>query len=230
MKRWRTMDGGTTNLITAVCLPFLRDFRSLIELSGGEADEITFVGGFQEYAELLAAGWQLERRSSGPRGSYIPWELDLYLKDATWFQTVVVSCMVQYQLKKRWKARVREDDTWNWWMLRESEVYENGGVPTPQAEEPRAWAAFRQAVMRKMGPGSEEWTLMLRARRGPDPVIDPREDPPEEEPVPEPQLAENFHPYLGDSNVEFSRGSDASNDWDTWLGIRGVVEFIDYKD
>ena len=38
--------------------------------------------------------------------------------------------------------------------------------------------------MRKMGIGSDQWQVMLGARRGPDEVIDPREDPPEEVPVP----------------------------------------------
>jgi hypothetical protein len=42
--------------------------------------------------------------------------------------------------------------------------------------------------------------------------------------------AVDFHPYLGESDVESSRSSDADNDWDTWLGIGGVVEYIDYKD
>jgi hypothetical protein len=173
MMTWRTPDGGVTNLITAVCLPFVRDFHQFVELSGGEADEISLVAGFQEYQDLLAAGWQLGRRWSEPKA-----------KTEVWLQSVLISSMVLYELNVRWEARVREDDTWNWWMLRESEVYENGGEPTPQAEEPRAWAAFRQAVMRKMGNGSDQWQVMLRARRGPDEVIDPREDPPEE--VPEP--------------------------------------------
>ena len=44
------------------------------------------------------------------------------------------------------------------------------------------------------------------------------------------RLAVDFHPDLGESDEESSRSSNADNDWDTWLGIGGVVEFIDYKD
>ena len=69
-------------------------------------------------------------------------------------------------------------------MLGEGEVYDLGEVPVLQAEEPRQWAAFRQAVMRKMGSCSDRWQQVLRLRAGPDPVIDPREEEPEEEPVP----------------------------------------------
>ena len=94
MMKWRTMDGGVNNLITVVCLLFVRDFHRFIEDSGGEADEITFVGGFQEFQELLAAGWQQGRRGSGPRVSYIPGEYDLNAKNEVWLQTVVVSSMV----------------------------------------------------------------------------------------------------------------------------------------
>ena len=43
-------------------------------------------------------------------------------------------------------------------MVLEGEFYDLGGVPEPQVEEPRQWAAFRQAVvMRKMGASSEQW-------------------------------------------------------------------------
>ena len=83
--------------------------------------------------------------------TYIPGEYDLNAKNAVWLKNVAVCTMVLYQLNVRREARIHDDDTWNWWMLREGEVYENGGVPAPQAEEQRAWAAFRQAVMQKMG-------------------------------------------------------------------------------
>ena len=104
--------------------------------------------------------------------------------------------MVLYQLSVRREARARDDDTWNLWMLREGEVYDQGGVPAPQTEEPSQWAAFRQAVMRKMGQGSEQWQQVLRLHVGPDPVIDPREDEPEEEPVPRFQPAREWLPSL----------------------------------
>ena len=142
MTQWKKLDGGVTNLVVAVCLPQVRDFHQLITESGGEADEHSFVLGFQVYQELLAAGWQLGRRCSGPRVRNIPGECDPNAKDGTWLQTIVVTSMVLYQLNVRHEARVRDDDTWNWWMLREGEVYDLGGVPAPQAEEARPWAAF----------------------------------------------------------------------------------------
>ena len=40
----------------------------------------------------------------------------------------------------------------------------------------------------------------------------------------------DFHPDLGKSDAESSRSGDADNDWDTWLEIGGVVEYIDYRD
>ena len=184
MTEWKKLGGGVTNLVVAVCLPQVRGFHRLIEESGGEADEHSFVLGFQVYQELLAAGWQLGRRCSGPRVRYDSGENDPNAKDGIWLLTIVVTSMVLYQLNVRYEARVRDDDTWNWWMLREGEVYDLGGVPEPQAEEPRQWAAFRQAVMRKMGPCSDQWQQVLRLRAGPDPVIDPRVEEPEEEPVP----------------------------------------------
>ena len=63
-------------------------------------------------------------------------------KNDTWLQTVVVSSMVLYQLSVRREAQIWDEDTWNWWMLCEGEVYDLGGVPVPQAEELRPWAIF----------------------------------------------------------------------------------------
>ena len=57
MTQWKKMDGGVTNLVVAVCLPQVRDFHQLITESGGEADEHSFVLGFQVYQELLAT-WE----------------------------------------------------------------------------------------------------------------------------------------------------------------------------
>ena len=117
----------------AVCLPFVGDFWQLMKESRGEADEISFTLGFQVYQELLAAGLQLGRRCSGPRVTYIPGEYDPNSKNEVWLPTVVASSMVLYQLSLPREARVRVDDTWNWWMLREGEVYDLGGVAAPQA-------------------------------------------------------------------------------------------------
>ena len=53
---------------------YFASYRS--QISRGEADEISFDVGFQVYQELLAAGWQLGRRCSGPRVRYILGEYD----------------------------------------------------------------------------------------------------------------------------------------------------------
>ena len=102
MMTWRTLDGGVTNLITAVCLPFVSDFHQFIEMSGGEADEVSVVAGFQEYQALLAARGQLGRAWSGSEA-----------KTDAWLQGILVSSMVLYQLNVRWEARVWDGDTWN---------------------------------------------------------------------------------------------------------------------
>ena len=121
MTQWKKLDGGVTNLVVAVCLPQVRDFHQLIEESGGEADEHSYVLRSRciKSCWKLAAGWQLGRRCSGPRVRYDSGEYDPNAKDGTWLQTIVVTSMVLYQLRVRHEARVRDDDTWNWWMLRE---------------------------------------------------------------------------------------------------------------
>ena len=137
MTQWKTLDGGVTNLIVAVCLSSMRDFRQLIQEGEGEADEISFALGFQEYQQLLAAGWQMGRRCSGPRMTFISGEYDPNAKNEVWLQTAVICRMVLYLLSVRREARFWGEDTCNGWMLREGEVYDLGGVQVPHEEEPR---------------------------------------------------------------------------------------------